>query len=131
MRTFEFYAHVFCYGTMKELPGKRSYIVYNNDWFPFARVLWNIENPENLALPRETVHHKDKDCTNEAIENLEKCNIDEHDKYHFRDRKQPKRVYGRKIELMILNDQNNSFSHLPRSFQGWFTNRVFIFKGYS
>lgn len=60
-------------------PRKFRYkITVNGKRIPRSHYIWNLNHPEDPVLPGEIVHHKDHNCQNDNISNLQKRTDAEH-----------------------------------------------------
>lgn len=73
-----------------EVPGGRKQVYLGRDAEGERRIVsrshyvWDQENPDDLVMPGEHIHHLDGDKSNDAVENLQKMQASEHLSYHAR-----------------------------------------------
>jgi hypothetical protein len=64
----------------------RRYIYYQGRVHIYARVLWNVHNPKNLATVSDIIHHEDLNTLNDVITNYKKVTRKEHQDLHKKKR---------------------------------------------
>jgi hypothetical protein len=64
----------------KQAPRREINFCFHNKKrkFTYARVVWNVMNPDDLAGPHDDVHHEDGNTLNDCPENLKKENLHTH-----------------------------------------------------
>ena len=65
-------------------PHSRNYLNYKGREYRQARIVWNVNNPDDTVGKGYLIHHIDGDPLNDSIENLQKCTFREHAEIHHK-----------------------------------------------